>query len=425
MKHATRPLHHAATCLAAAGVLLLLPGSALGASRPFTYFESFESPLENTSADPRDINHNGIIDCGTDNDCSTITSCVDSPTLCDEWTLPLPSEPNLQFVNESRAANSVNFKSLSGPLFQDARGKAMVVDAGSTNICPSDQDNGIPALGIFPDRMDWHIHTVKTPDIDDQDTAHPGSLPKAFRGQNSVHWGRHVELLPSTPRQHRNPKRVRVFGDTYCLQCMNAFVLDRQGGLNLNHRSTREQPLQLSFWHTAEFCDSDCYPGFDPGTADELGIVEVRSAPIGSDSFGVWERATPTLNPYDGVQDTAYATPTYEPTDDVNPDPPAGVDPATTMCSPLTVFIAQGRAKATATEPANGEAGVGVWVPTTFNLSRYANRHIQVRFITTTLDGQNLFVSYLETSSGPFNAPGESFDDGWYIDDIRVSGLVE
>jgi hypothetical protein len=263
---------------------------------------------------------------------------------------------------------------------------------------------------------------VKTPDIDDADTTHAGTLPKAFRGQNSLHWGRHV-TLPTKFRHGR--KSQPVYGDTYCLQCMNAFVLDRQGGLNLNTRSTREQPLQVSFWHIAEFCDITCFSGFLPNTADEMGIVEVRSAPTGSSAFGVWERAEPTMNPYDGVQDTAYFTPTYEPTDDTNPNPPAGVDSATTMCSPLTVFLAQGFAKATAGDPANGEAGVGVWKQSTVDLSRYAGRRIQVRFLTTTLDGNNLFNSYLETTSSPFNPPGASFDDGWYIDDVRVSGLVQ
>jgi len=422
MKHATPPQHCAPTCLATVAVLLLLPGSALGASRPFTYFESFESAVENTSADPRDLNHNGIIDCGQDNNCSTITSCVDSPTMCDEWTLVLPSDPNLQFINESRAANSVNFKSLGGPLFPSTRGTIGVVNPGSVNICPADQDNGAPVNGIVPDRLDFHVHSVKTPDIDGSDTTHAGTLPKAFRGQNSLHWGRHISL--SSKRNSRNQKFI-TYGDTYCLQCMNAFVLDREGGLNLNSRSTREQPLQVSFWHIAEFCDDTCFSGFVPNTADELGIVEVRSAAAGSSSFGVWERAEPTMNPYDGVQDTAYFTPTYEPTDDTNPNPPAGVDAATTMCYPLTVFIAQGQAKATAGNPANGEAGVGVWKQSTLDLSRYAGRRIQVRFITTTLDGASVFQSYLETASGPFNDPGASFDDGWYIDDVRVSGLVQ
>jgi len=421
MKHTVRQRRCTPTCLALAAALLLLPGVALGATRPFTYFESFESALENTFADPRDINHNGIIDCGQDNDCSTVTSCVDSPNLCDEWTLPLPSDPNLQFINESRAANSVNFKTLGGPLLPSTRGTIGVVNPGSQNICPADQDNGALVNGIVPDRLDYHVHTVKTPDIDDADTSRAGTLPKAFRGQNSLHWGRHVFV---STKPHARNEKFKVYGDTYCLQCMNAFVLDRDGGLNLNTRSTREQPLQLSFWHVAEFCDDQCYAGFQTHSGDEMGIVEVRSAAVGSSAFGVWERVETATNPYDGVQDTAYFTPTYEPTDDTNPNPPAGVDPATTMCSPLTVFLAQGLAKATAGEPANGQVGVGVWKQSTADLSRYAGRRIQVRFITTTLDGQNAFTSYLETTSGPFNPPGASFDDGWYIDDVRVSGLV-
>jgi hypothetical protein len=447
---------------------------------PYTYFESFEIQSENvfgrcadnttTQAvldppvsctsnancptgsicliDPRDCNRNGRIDCGPDNNCSTLTACptdcatVAHPTtVCDEWTLPLigpanqPGDPDLRLAGESR---------LSGPVFPSQRGHAEVVAPGNRLICPADQNNGAPIGGIRPDALDWHVHTVRTSDINGTDTTARGDQPKAFRGQNSLHWGRHV-LVPN--------QRVATFGDTYCLQCMNAFVLDRQGGLFLNNLSTPEQPLKLSFWHIDEQCDQDCFTGFITGTADEFVIVEARSdLDFGSGtSFGPWERIEPSINPYDGQQDTAYFTPSYEPPDDTNPL--NQVDKETTMCSPLFVYVAQGSAKGTdatnctdgdgngfqdcgaiaaAKNPierrpdrvSRGEAGVGVWAFTSFDLDRYAGRHVQLRWIASTLDGNDQFTSYLETTSSPFNPPSASFDDGWYVDDIKLSGLV-
>jgi hypothetical protein len=438
------PLLVATTLVASLAVVA--PAAAANPNQTFTYFESFENAAENTSADPRDINGNGIIDCGQDGDCTTITPCDSSPMLCDEWTIPLVADPNLKLANEATPATRtgiVYFKTGETNL-PDARGRAMVTSPGSFEVCPSDQDNAALPNGVLPDTLDWHVHTRLTPDIDGTDTTKAGTQPKAFRGQNSLHWGRHVQVVEQKNRgrgQGKGRQPNVFFGDTYCLQCQNAFVLDREGGLNLGSRGGSQ--AGLSFWHIAEFCDEDCFAGFEPDTADEIGIVEVRSAALGTDAFGTWERVMPNLNPYDGVQDTAYTTPTYEPIDDTNPDAPAGVDPSVTMCSPLTVYVAQGSAKGTdaacgdgdgngfgdcgnvTADVARGEAGVGVWARSAFDLSRYAGRRVQVRFIATTLDGDDQFISYLETGSGPFNSPAASFDDGWYVDDIRVSGLAD
>jgi hypothetical protein len=468
--HADELLGTVSTQTLAFNLDLDLDPAGLG-QRPFSYFESFETQGENvfglcsdtspprtcTSStdcptgstclrDPRDCNRNGIIDCGPDNDCTTTTTCpadcatVPHPTVsCDEWTLALlgpsnqPGDPDLRLLNESRI----------GTVLPDVRGHAEVVAAGSKLICPFDQDNGAPVGGIRPDALDWHVHTIRTADINGTDTSARGDQPKALRGQNSLHWGRHVPV----------PGTRSTFGDTYCLQCINAFVLDRQGQLFMNNVSTPEQPLKLSFWHIDEQCDEECFSGFVTGTADEVVIVEARAdLDFGAGtSFGPWERIEPSINPYDGQQDTAYFTPTYEPPDDTNPL--NQVDKETTMCAPLFEYVSQGSAKgvdannctdgdsngyndcgkiAAARNPAErrpdrvrrGEAGVGVWAFTSFDLDRYAGRHLQFRWIATTLDGNDQFTSYLETTSGPFNEPVWSTDDGWYVDDIRVSGLV-
>ncbi|MCI0457167.1 MAG: hypothetical protein L0Z62_09325 [Gemmataceae bacterium] len=422
-------------------VLLALPAGLPGApprERSFTHFESFETALENTADDPRDINHNGIIDCGSDDNCSTITSCADSPALCDEWTLPLGTDPDLRLANEAPGRNAVYFKSASGGTFPPARGRAEVVAPGSKLLCPEDRDNGILVDGVRADHMDFHIHTVKTPDIDGTDTSKPGSLPKAFRGQNSLHFGRHIKVGKSN-----FPGKENTFGDTYVLETINAFIIDREGGLNLNTAPTREQPLRLSFWHIAELCDYECFEGFLPDTSDDLGIVEVRADqdPGAGVVWGTWERVEPTLNPYDSLQDTLYSTPTYEPPDDINPL--GTTDRETTMCFPLTAWASQGSAKGVDAANcgdgdgnsysdcgesdgpvARGQAGLGVWALSTVNLERYAGKHVQVRFIVTTLDSDDIFISYLEPLVVPYAPPTASWDDGWYIDDIRVSGLV-
>ncbi len=416
-------------------VTALLPLAVWAAPRPrqpgvFTHFESFESAVENTAADPRDVNGNGVIDCGADNDCSTVTPCGLRRRLCDEWTLPLPSDENLRLVNESRP----------GTPLPGSRGHAEVVAVGSKSICPVDAANGLVASGVV-DRLDFHVHTRLTPDIDGTDTSKPGTMSKAFRGQNSLHWGRHVRVVQET----RPPRDVDpvFFGDTYALQTINAFILDRDGGLNLNTESSPEQPLQLSFWHIVEMCDHECFQFFVENTTDDMAIVEVRADqdPSAGEAWGLWERVEAQTNPYESVQDTAYTTPSYEPPDDSNPL--GTTDTETTMCSPLFIWASQGSAKGLdaatcldgdgngfgdcggSTGPvARGETGVGVWAQSIVDLSRYAGRRIQVRFITSAIDGDNQFLSYLEPAIVTFAPPESSSDDGWYVDDVRVSGLV-
>jgi hypothetical protein len=414
--------------------------TAAAAGKSFTHFESFESVIENTPSDPRDLNGNGIIDCGPDNNCDTVTSCNRrNRSMCDEWTIALAADANLRLSSEAPTENSVYFKSLTGAALPPERGFAEIIGAGSTLTCPDPPD--LEPLPLRDDLLDWHVHTEKTPDIDGIDTTRPGTLPKAKRGRNSLHWGRHVRYTPE------KPVRNQRFGDAYCLRCLNAFVLDRPGGLTLGATSSQSQPLRLSFWHIAEFCDEECFFGYEGHSAKEMGIVEVR---VDADSspavaYGPWTRLEPELNPYDGQVDTFYGTPIYEPPDDVNP---TGIpDAATTVCLPLLSYAAQGSAKGVDAQncsdgdgngsgdcgfaattgvgfTSRGEAGVGVWVHTAFDLLPYAGQRVQFRFLAVTSDGEDFFTSYLEPTVEAFIRPEASYDDGWYVDDIRVSGLV-
>jgi len=70
--------------------------------------------------------------------------------------------------------------------------------------------------------------------------------------------------------------------------------------------------------------------------------------------------------------------------------------------------------------------GTGVWSHVIFDLSRYAGRHLQVRYVISTIDDvADTFISYLESNPPGFAATVTTqSDDGWYIDDIRVTGTV-
>jgi hypothetical protein len=170
-------------------------------------------------------------------------------------------------------------------------------------------------------------------------------------------------------------------------------------------------------------------------------------------AWSPWMRVEASHIPYDGMQDTVYSSPTFDPGDDINPSLPS--DPLNTMCLPNTVFLSQGSARGTDVncgdgdangdpdcghgiledDPAlrtsqyvsRGETGEGVWVQSNVDLSQFAGRHIQFRFIATTLDdSSDVFISYAENYGGgaPALPADVTWDDGWYIDAITVTHTV-
>ncbi len=297
-------------------------------------------------------------------------------------------------------------------------------------VCPFDEQF-LPGLNVFirPERQDWHVHTRLTPDL--------SGTGKAYTGINSLHWGRHTFDWRGNP------------GDTVCIACGYHFI-----GPDLNINT--EGDTVMSFWHITEFCDEDCW-AFVPDTADEYSVVQVRPDNNFDPSitgFGAWERVEPFFGVFDGTQDTFYSSPTFEPSDDINP---GNLErPLVTTCLPLTVWLSQGSARGidavnctdgdgngfsdcghgelednpvlrTPDRLSRGEEGVGVWVHTKINLNRYAGRHIQYRFVPITFDdGLNTFISYLENVEGgaPSIAADSDIDDGWYIDEIAVTNTV-
>ena len=296
-------------------------------------------------------------------------------------------------------------------------------------VCPFDEQYVTPDIGVIRDRIDWHAHTANTPDN--------SGVGKAHHGVNSIHWGRHV-LTSQGDR-----------ADSYGLETINALI-----GPDLNLNTAGD--TIMSFWHIAEFCDEDCWL-FEPDTGDDYSIVEVRSDNDFDPrrrNFGPWERVEPFFGVYDGLQDTGYSSPTFEPGDDINPGNLSA--PLNTTCRPLNVFLSQGsamgrdiencldgdlngyvdcghgplednKALRTPDRVSRGSLGPGVWVQSKINLNRYGGRHIQYRFLVTTLDDPlTTYISYAENYGGgaPAISPADDIDDGWYIDEITITNTV-
>jgi hypothetical protein len=73
-----------------------------------------------------------------------------------------------------------------------------------------------------------------------------------------------------------------------------------------------------------------------------------------------------------------------------------------------------------------GSLGLGVWVRTRFDLSSFLGRRAQTRWVFSSMAfGDLASISYNETPFNPGGFDVAAHDDGWYIDDITFTGLLE
>jgi hypothetical protein len=278
---------------------------------------------------------------------------------------------------------------------------------------------------------DWHLHDPY---------AEPNNAPeggKAYSGSASLHMGRH--LNPSNPRN-----------STYRFRQLTAFTSPP-----LNVRLHGESSVE--WWHIVRLADDNSI-GFITGEAGDVASAQLRldeEPDPGIDSWGPWFRLQPEINSYDHRRDRGFnGACKFDPTDDFFDASEGGVADETT-CYPQWIWSDQGNPTgngapttpggmcidgdsnghndcggATTTGPGfteTGNLGNGVWVKTRVNLSPFAGRRAQVRWLFSSLAffGDRSILSYNETPGQPGAFDINEFDDGWYIDDIRFRGLLE
>jgi len=283
---------------------------------------------------------------------------------------------------------------------------------------------GPPDCSQNVEQNDWHLH--------DQ-ASEPANAPdggRAHLGAASLHLGRH--LSPSDPNQ--TAIRFRQVSAFVSPPVNVGFVADPG----------------LEFWHIVGLADDNTI-NFNDHEAGDLTFVQVRSDEDPNpllDGFGPWVRAESDLNPYDHARDTLFTSSCkFDPTDDFF-DASAGGIANETTCPGQLGWARQGDLNgnagidctdsngngipdcgdATTTGPgftSTGALGRGVWVRTHFDLKQLQGQRIQVRWLFSSLAfGDPTFLSYLETPGAPGAFDIEENDDGWWIDDIRFSGLM-
>lgn len=258
---------------------------------------------------------------------------------------------------------------------------------------------------------DWHAHGTSSPD---------GG--RAYSGSWSVHFGKHGTTAAN---------------DTTRLRSIDAIRLANSSAINLGTASG----IELTFKHQASFVDGRCVgPNIGPAQTIDRGVVQIAFADSTGAPVGNWIKIFPYANEYDSQNRDNFVNCAFDPTDDGNnedsffdpTDPFRRTGPSST-CFPEFTFGEQGNADYRTTFVApdvnlgeaegpglRGAIDRGTWVQPRFNLDRFKGRRLTMRFLATTAEIED----NVDWDSGIFsNTPNIICDDGWWLDDIQVSGL--
>jgi hypothetical protein len=164
----------------------------------------------------------------------------------------------------------------------------------------------------------------------------------------------------------------------------------------------------------------------------------VQLAGAGGAPIGPWIKVEPYWNPYDQQNSPDIFQCGFDPIDDgsteddfFDPTDPARTLGPSSLCYPEFVYVRHGESSSPFA-PANmgradgpglaGMWGLGTWIETKFDLERFRGRSVRVRFIATTLEGNA--VPQGENWEDIFHINPDPGEDGWWIDDVEVSGTL-
>jgi hypothetical protein len=308
---------------------------------------------------------------------------------------------------------------------QGGIGSLSAIGCGGFNVPPQD-----PGCVIDPDNdMGWHIHCPQgtCPNIHCAAGTCPADLrfttptggEMAFGGANSLHWGHHF----STSDRLKDTTKFRQ---------MAAFVTNP---INLA-LFTQEGDLELSFFHIAsmESC-SDPPVNCPEQYAFDFGDVQIQvdlDPDPAVDNWGFWDKLAPFENVYDHIPQiwslfgTSLTYCEFTPTD-TGTAPPAPRGVHETMCYPLGIWSNCGwqwDASTTMQCPGPGhpgQTGTGLWIESRFRLDNFLGQRVRIRWIAQSWEFDATASSYEEVSGWE----NSLFDDGWWVDDIRVTGVIE
>ena len=362
-----------------------------------------------------------------------IPSTSDDGVLVENFDTERDGQPGIHVAPQPLGTPGVQNDTIGFTLGTGGSGVGALsgIGCGGFHVPPLD-----PGCRIDPDNdMGWHVHCPPGACGQSPPFLTPVDGALAFSGTTSLHWGHHIDPSSRT-------------GDTTRFRQLAAFVTNP---INL---AVFPDPgdLELSFFHIADLITiSDLNrfgrrgPTHGPPTgaarplADEEAFdfadvqIQVDTDPNPSaDAWGFWDKLVPFENVYDHVPQiwsrfgTAITYCHLTPTDTGSAAPaPRGIHE--TMCWPQGVWAACGWAYDSSTTRGcagpgqTGTTGNGNWVQTKFDLSSYLGQRVRVRWIGQSWEFNNAASSYQELGG---TWEDLDTDDGWWIDDIRVTGVI-
>jgi hypothetical protein len=150
----------------------------------------------------------------------------------------------------------------------------------------------------------------------------------------------------------------------------------------------------------------------------------------------LWQKLHPYANVYDVQGSDQFTSCTFDPDDDGSDEDDyfAPADPArrygpSSTCFPEWAFSYLGDTdepfapyrigRASDGPGLPGSLGIGTWVESRYDLSSYRGRTVRIRWLFSSIK-----VSDIETPAEVFMATPIPYDDGWYVDDVRVTQTV-
>jgi hypothetical protein len=188
-------------------------------------------------------------------------------------------------------------------------------------------------------------------------------------------------------------------------------------------------PPVLSILHQASFAAPPCF-----GAVYDRGVVMAQLADPSGASVGPWIKLDPYQNVYDLEATQEIANCEFDPIDDGSTEddfyyPTAPRYGPSSTCYPERTFVTIGETSnpfsaanlGNADGPGlQGEWGIGTWIESRFDLGRFRGRSIRLRFLSSALHSGGL----LETWEQVYPTNPHPCDDGWWIDDVRVTGAI-
>ena len=379
-------------------------------------------------------------------------ACPQFPTLngpgvlCEDFDTNRNGTAGFQFTRLPISADPNDLLRANGDPNDDVLG--FTQDSGTNptgtagRVCSNGRGLGrLGCDGVVQEEGDWHLHSsFEGPGAAYDPPGRTGiGAPdggKAHSGVRSMHWGRHVNF--------DNP--ATGDGTTVRYRQIASFVMDSFGdpnipGLVLGPASN------LQFWHMMKIQDAENTGPFLP-SGGTFGGGQVQISLLGSNGkFEKWQPLNASFNGYPNLINSTISICQFDPGDDQLPpsddtmcigssamwadmgsiigsDPSCttdtvGVDSAHKDCG----FITSCSGGANCTE--TGSTGTGVWARSAFKLGPFAGRVARLRWIGTQGGGWSFGItrSALEPEPGNPTYQYNSTDDGWFLDDIRVTDL--